>query len=190
MATRTFFALDLDDHVRDRLVDAQQRLDCTSAKVRWVARQQLHVTLQFLGDVDDDTIGRVCSLAAEAAVAVEPFDFHVRRIICVPPGGRMRMFWAGAIDPTGRLAQLHAGLADALGQLGFQRESRGFKPHVTMARIKFANARGSSDLRAAAADLADEDFGTQHAVKLTAYASRLTPQGPRYTPLATPTLGG
>ena len=88
MGVRTFLALDLDEAIRQRLADAQRQIDDPGAKIKWVAPELLHVTMKFLGEVDDAAVANVCELAAGVAALHEPFDFDVRGVTCVPPGGR------------------------------------------------------------------------------------------------------
>jgi 2'-5' RNA ligase len=187
MATRTFLALDLDEPLRDALLAFQQRLDRCGAKLRPVERVNLHVTLHFLGDVTDEVLSELLTVAAAAAAGVQPFDFQIAGLAAMPPRGGVRMVWANATDPTGRMAQLHRALADGIAGLGLRVEERVFKPHITLLRIKFADDPGR--FRRAVANLAATDFGTQHAEELTTYSSTLTPTGPIYTVLAHHVLG-
>ena len=187
MPVRTFLALDLDAAILDRLEQAQRRIGESGDRIRWVDVKNLHVTLNFLGDVPDDTIHDVCSIAAEVASRVEPFEFDVRGVQCVPPKGPLRMIWGGVHDATGRMAWLHDELAAALSGMGLKEEERSFKPHITLARVKFAAEPDA--VRRVAAKLAQEDFGVQHAEELVAYSSILTDEGPIYTPLTRAPLG-
>jgi len=187
MAFRTFLALDLDGSILDALAEITQRLDVPGAEVRWVARDNLHVTLHFLGDVADEAISDVCNAAAGAAGRTPAFSFDVRGIACIPPRGRIRMVWANVLDRDGLMGELHELLGAELTGLGMPVEARRFKPHITLGRIK--SARDSEALREAAATYHDKDFGRQHAGELVAYASQLTPRGPVYTPLCRARLG-
>ena len=184
MSARTFIALDLDDVIRSRLADAGRKLLAGAATIRRVDRANLHVTLQFLGDVSDEKLAEVCAAVAEVAERTTPFEFDVRGLLCIPPGGRARMIWGGVQDPAGGAVDLHDTLSAALEALGFAPEQRTFHPHVTVARIKHApDPRG---LRSAVAPWADRGFGMQHANRVTVYTSELTPAGPVYTPVASP----
>ena len=188
MGVRTFLALDLDEAIRQRIVEAQQRIGQTDAKVKWVEPENMHVTLKFLGDVEEDKVGGVCDVVAEVAGGLEPFGFDVQGVLPVPPRGRqLRMLWVGVQEPTGRLAALHEQLDKALASLGFEAEGRRFAPHITLGRIK--SAKDPAALRQAAAPLVEEPFGTQQAGQVTIYSSRLTPTGPIYTVLRGATLG-
>lgn len=188
MPLRTFLALDLDEPIRAGLAAAAKGLDAGGAKIRFVGEENLHVTLKFLGDVPDDKLSDVCTAAVEAAERFDPFDFDVRGLLCVPPHGQARMIWADIVDPTYSLAELHDVLEAAMAGLGMRREERDFKPHVTLARIKFA--RDCGPLRRAVEALAEKNFGMQHAERLIVYTSELTPEGPIYTPAATAILRG
>jgi len=188
MGMRTFLSLDIDEATRGRLSGVAGNIPIGDARIRWVEPDNLHVTLKFLGDVADELVADVCAAASWAAETVEPFDFSVRGVICIPPAGRLRMLWAGVVEPTGRLARLHEQLDAALSEMGFGAEDRPFKPHITLARVKFA--RNSQDIRAAAESYGDRDFGTNRAGQLVVYSSKLTPEGPVYTPLARAKLGG
>ena len=187
MAHRTFLALDLDEAIRDRIVAAQRQMDCGAVKLKWVEPENLHVTLKFLGDVEDALLHEVLDLTAAAAAGVEAFEFDVRGVLAVPPQGRLRMLWVGVQDLAGRMAALYRGLDQAMAALPIHQEERGFRPHVTLARIKFA--ANPAPLRRSVGQFADEDFGVQHAEEVVAYTSELTQDGPVYTPMARAPLG-
>ena len=189
MSLRTFLALDLDDSILTGLDEVRATLDEPAANIRWVASRNQHVTTHFLGDVPENAIPELCSTAAAAAGQIEPFDFEVKGVTCVPPAGRqLPMLWASINDPTGRLAELYELLATELEKLGFKREQRPFKPHLTLARIKYI--RNPDELREAAEIFADTEFGIQQTSEIVVYSSKLTPQGPIYTPISKIPLKG
>ena len=180
-------AIDLDEAILDRLAASQLTLDDGVSKINWVDRANTHITLSFLGDVTDELLADVCAIAAGAASEVEPFEIDIAGVLAAPPHGSPRMFWAGVADPTGRLGELHEKLDVGLAGLGLRQEERGFKPHVTLARIK--HAVNPAALREAARRLAKQEFGIQHVEELVTYASQLTREGPIYTPIAHAKLG-
>lgn len=145
------------------------------------------MTLHFLGGVAENMTADVCEMVEAVAGQIDPFDFEVKGISCVPPGGRPRMIWAGVDDPTGGMASLHEVLGEALGGLGLRREEQGFKPHLTLIRFKFV--RNASQVQGLADEHAEALFGTRHAGEVCLYSSRLTPQGPLYSKMAVPRLG-
>jgi len=187
MPVRTFLALDIDEATRRRLAEAASGVAVGQAKVKLVAPENLHVTLNFLGDVDDGQLSELCRVVADVAAEVEPFDFTVRAVRCIPPAGRLRMIWAGVDDPTGRLVLLQKRLSTALASLGFAQERRDYHPHVTLARVRYAG--DAQAIREAAGRFAEEEFTRQSAQEVVVYTSRLTPAGPIYSPAAHPPLG-
>jgi RNA 2',3'-cyclic 3'-phosphodiesterase len=187
MPLRTFIALDLDEHILDGLVRAQQQLADPADKVKWVERANLHVTLKFLGDVAEDRINDVCTLVRRAAAEVNAFDYDVRGLSVTPSHGPLRMVWGDIDDPSGLMAVLHDQLDSALAGLGFKEENRQFRPHITVARIK--HVQNAAAFRAAVRAFADAQFGVAHGDEVVAYTSTLTDEGPVYAPLCRAPIG-
>ena len=187
MPVRTFVALPLSEEILDNLAGAQRVLAAAGANVRWVARENLHVTVKFLGPVGEDRLGAVCDAAGLVGRQVEPFELEVRGISAVPPSGPLRMVWAGIADPTGRLERLQQAAEDAYAELGFERENRRFRPHLTLGRVK--SGKNVARLRSAVSELAEKDFGTTAAEELVVFSSELKPKGPLYSALARLRLG-
>ena len=181
MSLRTFLALDLDDSILDAMEDVQGHIVDPAAKMRWMSRSNLHVTLHFLGDVADERVADLCAAMMDVAAQVRPFEFDVRGLAAMPPHGALRMVWAEVADPSGEMGVLHEMLGADLSNLGLRIEQRRFRPHVTLARIQYA--RDGRVLREAAALQANLDLGRQHADEVVAYASQLTPEGSIYTPI-------
>lgn len=180
MSQRIFLAIDLDADMRRRLYEVASGIDA-AAKMNVVAQDNLHVTLMFLGDVDDNRLSDVCNLASSAVGRVRGCDFDVRGVKLVPPAGAPRMIWGCVDDPSAGLTRIYNELDAALLPLGLRREERQYRPHITLARIK--HVRSLQEFRHAVAVLCDQDFGPARAGSVTLYSSLLTPSGPIYTPL-------
>lgn len=190
MSHRTFLAVDLDESLRRMLAGATWKLSAglgSRDRVNWVAPENLHVTMKFLGDCDGGTLREVCRVACETAAASTPMMLEATGVAFVPSRGPLRMLWAQIADPTGGLAKLAAALDASLADLGFAPEGRAFQAHVTLARIK--HVAGDEALRAAGRSL-PKPLGAWEATTLTVYTSELTPAGPVYTPTARCPLGG
>jgi 2'-5' RNA ligase len=144
--------------------------------------------MNFLGDVPDGRIAELCDLATRAVGDWDPgrdeVTFTVDPLICFPPDRRPRMIWAPVGEGNDSLASLHGTLNQALRSGGWHSESRPFKGHVTVARIKEA------DVEAAVRQLPADELGTVTATELTAYQSVLTRTGPIYSRLAGIPLAG
>lgn len=122
--------------VRDELGRVMEHLVASLPGARWVPPQNIHLTLAFLGWVDEGRISEI-SGAIGSAVA-DHVDFRVRlgELGAFPTLRRARVIWAGLDDPTHGTSALADSVAGALEPLGFEREARAFAPHLTIARFK------------------------------------------------------
>ncbi|MCK9276924.1 MAG: RNA 2',3'-cyclic phosphodiesterase [Methanoculleus sp.] len=129
---RTFVAIDLPQEIRERACESQEILAQSGGRLAIVDPANLHITLKFLGEVEPGRIGPV--IEALQAVRAAPFEMTVGHPVCNPPQ-RPRVVWCDATD-AGEGAALARQVDDLLAPLGFPRESRPFRPHVTLARVK------------------------------------------------------
>ncbi|MCK4624986.1 MAG: RNA 2',3'-cyclic phosphodiesterase [Phycisphaerae bacterium] len=187
MSLRTFLALPLNETIVERLVEVQQSLSSAGARVRWVDGENLHLTIKFLGDVTDEQLPEVCRVAEESARQIEPFEFSVAQVISIPQAGAMRMVWVGIDEQTGKLNRLHELLEESYAEMGFGKESRSFRPHLTLGRVK--SGQNVKQLRAAIDEIAEAEFGIASINEMIVFSSQLTPDGPIYSPMTKVKLG-
>lgn len=134
--TRTFIALELDDSLQRFLSAAMQQLGRELPSVRWVKPAGIHLTLAFLGDLEDEQVAEAQAAADAAAQQVFPFEYRLARLGTFGPTQQPRVLWMGIKDPSGSLPRLHHFLRKELEQRGLPVETRGFSPHLTLARLK------------------------------------------------------
>ncbi len=136
---RAFVAVEIDSALRRaiaRIIDELRRLD---TDVKWVAVQNLHVTLKFLGDnVPDQQAAEICGAVTEAVADLSAFDLEVRGTGAFPRASHPRTVWLGLADGCEPLATLQKKVDRALRGLGFPREGRPFSPHLTIGRARSA----------------------------------------------------
>jgi 2'-5' RNA ligase len=184
---RLFVAAKVPREVLDRLVRAQRELGGrTGSSVRWVRPEGIHLTLKFLGEVEEEAAGRIGETLG--AIGSSGFPVACRGIGFFPNRSRPRIVWAGLEEPSGRLGELHREVEQRLEPLGFARESRPFHPHLTLGRSR--SQRGERRLVEAADPLAGEAFGEFSVSEIHLFQSRLLPDGARYTVLETVPLTG
>jgi 2'-5' RNA ligase len=176
----------LDDDVRARLAAAVERLQPVAPGVAWVARDNVHLTLKFLGAVDNDRLAALESSLASAAAGQVPFDLTVHGLGAFPSRIRARVLWAGIGAGAAELAALAARVDAALAALGFARETRPFAAHVTLGRVREPRANP----RLAAALEAGGPLGGQRVARISLMRSDLSPRGARYSELAGLSLMG
>jgi 2'-5' RNA ligase len=184
---RTFIAVDLGKPIRDRLTALQETLVRTGTEVKWVEPENLHVTLLFLGEVDDREVHRVCQLVTDGVKDQPAFAMTVERVGCFPNPRRPRVIWVGVGEGVQPLCTLHDGLEEPLMDLGYRREERRYTPHITLGRVK--SDRPTDKLAAALAKHAGWKGGETMVREILVMSSELTPQGPIYTVLSRAPLG-
>ena len=150
--------------------------------VKWVAAENLHWTLQFLGDVDHLEIPAVCNAVSQAVSELDAFEVEARGAGAFPAPDRPRTLWLGAGAGAQSMVALHAGIQRRLDRLGHRGERRRFVPHITLGRA--GRKLPSRPLVRELAALADFDAGTMLVDEVTVFSSQLRPEGPVYDVLA------
>jgi 2'-5' RNA ligase len=180
---RTFIALDLGKPIRDRLVTLQESLARAAPDVKWVETENLHVTLLFLGEVDERDVLEVCRAVTDCCANLPPFTLSVEGVGCFGNPRRPRTIWIGVSEGAVEIKALHAALEKVLLDLGcYRREERQFTPHITLGRVRQEGA--GADLAPALAKKADWNAGSVAIREVLVMSSELTPKGPIYSVLS------
>jgi 2'-5' RNA ligase len=186
---RTFIAVDVGKPIRDRLVSLQERLAQTGAPVKWVETENLHVTLLFLGEVDERDVPAVCRAAADVCQVHAPISLAVEGVSCFGNPRRPRTLWVGLNSGAAEVCTLHDALEPPLLDLGcYRREERQFTPHITIGRVK--SDRPNAALANALTKLAAWHAGQVEVREILVLSSELTSDGPIYTVLSRAKLNG
>jgi len=191
LSIRCFIAIDLEERIIHKLgkiiEDVRQDLNTDDKSIRWVKPEDIHLTLKFLGEVDDNLICDICRATDQCAGEFDPFEFEVAGLGCFPPGGAARVLWLGMEEGKENLQVLQERLDNYLKELDFPPEPRKFSPHLTLARIKSA-AMGKA-VQQLVKTLNPPSVGRQSVTELVVFQSELTKTGPIYTPLHHGPLG-
>lgn len=133
---RCFVAIRFPDEINRELARHVQYLAGTDAAVRWVKQENLHVTLKFLGEVQDDEVQDVHQ--ALSKVSCPPLSLSFQGLGCFPPPGRgrTRVVWAGLEGDVDTLANLAKDIEEQVAPLGYPPEQRAFRAHLTIGRVK------------------------------------------------------
>jgi 2'-5' RNA ligase len=174
---RVFIAIDLPNEVRDRLREVQQELRSLTNSVRWVAPESIHITLKFVGQVPEKRIEDIDT--ALRGVTWKAFTVTVRGVGFFPGTRSPRVFWAGMEAPTMKGLAEH--LDTRMERLGFDKEKRAFRPHITLARAK--ESRIDSSLVLGATQYEEHNFGSFTADRVFLFQSTLKPSGAVYEKL-------
>jgi RNA 2',3'-cyclic 3'-phosphodiesterase len=190
MSLRLFVALEPPAPVRRQLkllaAELRRAAGRAARDVRWVLPEQIHLTLQFLGNAPEERLADVQRAVAEAAALARPLSLLVRGAGGFPNARRPRVLWAGVEGEVEALGGLARDLGARLARLGFPPEERPFSPHLTLGRAR----DGAPGLAGALASLQDRELGSWRAGEVTLFRSHLSTAGARHEPLLRAPLGG
>jgi RNA 2',3'-cyclic 3'-phosphodiesterase len=191
---RTFIAIELDPQVRQAVVEVQTTLKrdlsrLPGARPQWVRPESLHLTLKFLGEIDEESLPDVLVALRIAAQRHREFSLGVRGIGVFPDARAPKVVWAGLSGDVDTLTALALAVEEALIPAGIPPEGRPFKAHLTLARIK-DGARDIGKALAANGFLESRlDMGSMQVHEIVLMKSDLKPSGSVYTRLDTVPLG-
>lgn len=183
---RIFIAINLPEEIKKDLSKYQERWLELPAK--WTSKDNLHITLEFLGHLTDLELAEVCSVVGEVAKNHKPFSINLTNILYAPLKKMPpKMIWAQG-EKVEELAELRNDLEEyLLEKINFRAEGRGFVPHVTLARIsEFLFRQIEPEERPEVVENIDLTFYVE---SIEVMESELTRQGPRYTIIESHQLG-
>ncbi len=179
---RAFVAANLPVETINKVADLQAELRASAKsaqmKVAWVPAVNMHITLKFLNEIPEENIWILRDLLSERLSGRPTFPVDVRGLGAFPSPSNPRILWVGVQSLGEELQKLAADVEGWLEELGFEKETRPFHPHLTLGRVK----EGTTDLIGEREGV-DIDHCMIHDVGL--YQSVLTSKGARYTPLVT-----
>ena len=189
MMIRSFIAIDFPDEIRKALEAIQKELKQCRAGVRWVKPSSIHLTLKFLGNIQPAQVDDIGLTVAQEIRDHPPITLRPVGLGAFPNLRKPRVLWVGLEDEVQKLKGLQARVENALEPLGFAREKRGFRPHLTIGRVK--DRRRLQSLVDTIAALDVPPFDSFDVTEIILYKSDLRPTGAIYTklhrmPLAAP----
>lgn len=189
---RLFAAVELDPAVRAAAAAAGQALRARLPRrfaARWIPEENIHITLWFLGEVDDTRMPALVS-ALEPPFGLPAFSLEIGGLGAFPPSGPPRVIWMAVGDGADGLLALHGLMAARLEPLGFAREDRPYRAHVTIARVRDPGGGGThAAVRRVLAEL-PAPGGPSRVARVTLFRSRLSPKGSTYEPVLRVPLNG
>lgn len=183
---RAFIAIQLSQDLKSQIGELRSQLRRAARDLRgvsWVQPDGIHLTLRFLGEIQESQVEELGRVIMHAAVGVYPFTLKVAGIGAFPSIQRAKVVWLGVYDESGcnALHQLQAAIEQGVVNLGFAPEDRDFSPHLTLARIRERQA--ALQLTSTLASERDRLVGSMRAESVTLMRSQLRPDAAVYTPL-------
>jgi RNA 2',3'-cyclic 3'-phosphodiesterase len=173
---RAFIAIDLPENIRAALRRKQAVFRSGCPQASWTRPEGIHLTLKFLDEISEAKVKEV-SACLRTLGPLEKFVVAVKGFGFFPDAGRPRVFWVGVEAPPA-LPRRAERVDEAMQSLGFGRESRAFRPHLTLAR--FREQRAQPALQALLSQQAGDELGSFEASEFFLFESKLSPQGAEY----------
>ena len=180
---RCFIAVALPPPVKKLLIQVQEALRRADAHVKWVEEENLHLSLKFLGDLDEDAVDRLKGALSIEALQWPGLALTYQGVGTFPERGQPRVVWAGCAGDLQRLAALAGAVERCAEQVGVPRERHPFAAHLTLGRVK--SDRNVKRLMSAIENQRQVPLGADQVREFVLYQSTLTDKAPVYEALAT-----
>jgi 2'-5' RNA ligase len=181
---RTFIAIELPKEIKDSLASLQAQLKTSGADVKWVEPQNIHLTLKFLGEVDEKKLEKIVNILEEVAKNKNPFFLSISSIGAFPKLDYPRVIWLGIDEGDKESKEIAKELEEKIAKTGIPKEDRPFSSHITIGRTKSALNREKlvQNLKTLAGNFGKRNLACR-VTKLILFKSTLTPKGPLYEAL-------
>jgi len=176
---RAFLALPLASLFQSEITPFIQQAQREFPEIRWVRPDQIHITLHFFGSIDRPAVTRIKQVVEPITQAVSKFKVSLEKWGCFPNPDRPRVIWLGMGGEIERLSRLHSLIERALEKAHFPVETRSFKPHLTVGRMKQSNRKIELNR------LHFDSTAQKELSEMVLFQSHLSPSGARYETIET-----
>jgi 2'-5' RNA ligase len=177
---RSFISIDLEDQqILTRIASILSSLQALGGDLKPVDRENIHLTLKFLGNVSTPRLAEVKSSLQQ--LTFPAFTAEIKGAGAFPNLNHMNVIWVGVNEGWSRVEQIYEQVEKLLSSLGFRRENRPFSPHITIARVR--SGRKRDEIANFLGHLSEESFGTITVDRVRLKQSILSSSGPKYSTL-------
>lgn len=180
MSIRAFIAISLTKEIQDKILKIQEQLRRSNADVKWVEPENIHLTLKFLGNVEEKKIEKIKGILEKISEEYEKFSMELLKIGAFPKLSNPRVIWIGIEKGKEKLQKTFSDLEEGLNKVGFKKEEREFSAHITIGRVKSPLNRSKL-----LEEIKRTNFERMNLLvtKISLFKSTLTPKGPIYESL-------
>ena len=186
MGLRCFIAVELPEELKKNIYVYMEKLKATTADVKWISPENLHLTLKFLGNTQEELLKDINKRLISLAKAHDRFSLQVSGAGVFPNIKYPRVVWLGVHDSE-EIIKLQHDIDESMEGLGFKRDEKQFTPHLTIGRVK--SMRNKDALIKELATLKEVDFGKIEVINITLMKSELKPGGAEHFKLSEILLG-
>lgn len=178
---RTFIAIRFSETFKDYLGKLQDVLKTSNADVKWVKKENIHLTLKFLGEIEDKKIGEITKIIDNLSSKMPVFQLELSTLAAFPKKEYPRVIWVGLAKGGTQIKQMAEELNNAISRLGLPKEPRPFSSHITLGRVKSSLNKKQliEQLNYLEGNFPKPTLSLK-IDKLTLFKSTLTPTGPIY----------
>ena len=185
MSFRAFISADIVPD--DALVAVLRELMSSRADLKIVRPELMNVTLKFLGDTEERLVEEIVSRMCDAVKGVRPFTIRLAGMGAFPSMSNIRVVWVG-IDDGRVLGEIAKRLDASIGELGFERDKKGFVPHLTLARTR--SGRNIANVQEILRRNGATEYGQYLVDRILLKKSVLSPRGPTYSTVSEAVFAG
>jgi len=178
---RCFIAIPIPGNIHSQLSKIQSQLKETDADVKWVGIDNIHLTLKFLGEVDEQKIKAISEKLKEIADKHTCFQTRAEKAGAFPTLSNPKVVWIGLNKNEEKINNLQKEIEGSLHSFGFEKETRLFHPHLTLGRVR--SKKNIQKLTEEIKTLSSFQSDCFTADKIVLFKSILKPQGAEYTTL-------
>ena len=186
---RAFIAIEIPQETKLALAKLEDRFKQTNADVKWVAPENLHLTLKFLGDIDGAQAEKITAIIENVANNHPPYPVKISSVGAFPKLSLLKVVWVGLDTGAEETKKIFKDLEERLEKLGIPKDERPFSTHITLGRTRSPSNR---NLLAKEIKIITENFELDNSEfqvrKITLFKSILSPNGPTYEVLKTASL--
>src|SRR3989338_1265067 len=184
---RAFIAIELSNEIRCSLAQIESHLKYSGADIKWAEKDNIHLTLKFLGEITEEKSEKIKYILDEIAKQTKHFELSLKIskeesipfLGAFPNLNHPRVIWLGLDKGAAESRLVAEKVDDALLKIGFQKESRPFAAHLTIGRVR--SPKNKEALKEKISSLRLKDYSLQLIDAITLFQSTLTPKGPIYT---------
>ncbi len=180
---RAFIAIEIDLPSKQKISRLISELKKSKADVKWITENQMHITLKFLGNIDKERIQNISGVLDEISRNFNAFDIQFSKLDAFPNMKRPRVIWLGVKKGADLIKLLNEKIEKEFEKLGFQKEKREYKTHLTLGRVK--SLKNITSLAGSIDKIAFQPTDETKIDRLILFQSTLTPKGAIYAPLST-----
>ena len=181
---RTFIAIELPKEIKDSLSEVQDKLKTSGADVKWVSPNNIHLTLKFLGEIDDKKLDKIAQILEKITKDESTYPLRLSSIGAFPKINFPRVIWVGIDKGDIETKEIVNALEENIAKIGIPKEDRPFSSHITLGRVKSSlNRQGLVENLNSLTNYTEEEKLEFLVTKITLFKSTLTPKGPIYEAL-------